>query len=198
MKIGIYSAGEKAKIQDELIDFIAVDKGYEYLLEKNITPILTIGDFDSIKSKKNLPKDTLILPCEKSQTDTAAAIEKAIELGYKEIFLYGVTGNRLDHFIAIMRLLVYYSDKNITIYNDLNKIYILQQGKYKISKEEYKYISFFSITSLYLSIDNVKYPLKDYHLFYNDALCVSNEIIGESCNVKTSDLLYVIQSNDNY
>jgi len=198
MKIGIYGASGDVEIQDSSIDFIAVDRGYEYLLQKQIKPIEVIGDFDSIDDTMLILGDITTLPSVKDDTDTAIAIDRAVDLGYDEIDLYGVTGGRLDHFIAVLRLLVQYPTIKICIYDNQNKIYSLHKGNHRIKKLNYQYISFFSITNTYISIEDVKYPLNDYYLQYADALCVSNEIIGKDCQLKITDSVFVVQSNDKF
>ena len=197
MKIGIYCSGENVEILEKNIDFIGVDRGVEILISKGIKPLEVVGDFDSINDLSVL-KDLVVhsLSCEKDETDTYKAVERAITLGYQEIDLYGVTGGRLDHFIAVMRLLVKFRTVKITIYNKNNKIYLLERGTHIIRKNKYKYISFFSVKGLNIKITGVKYPLEEYYLDYADGLCISNEIIDEKCELIVSDDVYVVQSND--
>ncbi len=196
MKIGIYGAGEFTPVKDSSIPFIGVDGGLNYLSLLGIVPIYIIGDFDSYKKEfLNEQNNVKILPSHKDFTDTEMAIKEAIKKGYDEIELYGVTGGRLDHFFTIMRLLVAYYPLKITVYDRYNKIYLLGSGTHIIKKDDYQYISFFSVNESMISLKHMVYPLNRYLLKYSDGLCVSNEIENEYGVVETTDLIFCIQSN---
>lgn len=195
MRIGIYGAGQFVKHVNREIPFIAVDGGILSLIELGIQPTYMIGDFDSVEFNKIKHYDHIIqLPCRKDDADTQVAIKQALELGYDEIELYGVTGGRLDHFFAVCRLLVLYKDVTITIYDDFNKIYLLKPGSHCISKDGYDYISFFAINQSQLTLKGLEYPLDDYCLSYDNPLCLSNEIKNNQCEVINSDYIYCIQA----
>lgn len=195
MKIGIYGAGDFCKTIDKTIDYIGVDGGVSSLFKIGITPKYVIGDFDSFSHREWLENiETKVLPCRKDETDTEVALMEAIRMGYDEINLYGVTGGRLDHFFTVCRLLVKYKNAKITLYDDVNKIFLLQPGCHQISKDQYAYLSFFALKPTHLSLQSVAYPLNNYLLVYEDGLCVSNEIIGDYAIVHTDKSIYCIQS----
>ena len=101
MKIGICATHLENFQLPQDMSYIGVDHGVEELLKQNIKPIFTVGDFDSLKDRKSLRNLNLkVLPVRKDETDTQEAIEYAIEKGYEDIELYGVTGGRLDHFFC--------------------------------------------------------------------------------------------------
>ena len=195
MKIGIYSAIDVGDVKDKNIDYIAADQGLFNLTKYHIQPILAIGDFDSLESKSLLENiDCKTLPCIKDVTDTHDAIDYAIEHGYDEIDLYGVTGKRLDHFFAVMCLLYKYRNIQITIYDNYNKITLLHAGKYNILND-YKYFSLFTQNASTISITGAHYNLDNYNLKFDDPLCVSNQTDKKAC-ITTSDDIILIQSND--
>lgn len=195
MKIGIYGAGQFVSRINKDIPYIAVDGGILSLNKLEITPQYIVGDFDSCQiDLVNQYKNLIQLPRRKDYADTEVAIQYAIELGYDEIELYGVTGGRLDHFMAILRILVKYQSISIVVIDEINKLYLLKKGQHKIFKDTYNYISFFSINQTSLTLNGVEYPLNNYLLTYDNPLCLSNEIIDEYCYVENSDLIYCIQS----
>jgi len=197
MKIGIYGAGSFCHQIDRTIDYIGVDGGVATLHQLGISPIYVVGDFDSL-SEQELTSDIRQkrLPCRKDDTDTAIAISEALAMGYDEIVLYGVTGGRIDHFLAVCRLLAQYKDVKITVYDDFNCLYILKPGEHQIFKWGYDYLSFFSLNQATITLKGVAYPLNNYDLRYDDALCVSNEIIDPYAQVITDGYLYCIQSRN--
>ena len=49
MKIGIYCGVDVGNVRDLTLDYIGVDRGVSHLLKQNITPIIALGDMDSIE-----------------------------------------------------------------------------------------------------------------------------------------------------
>ena len=144
MKIGICSA-LACKLDDSL-KYIGVDHGVEILLKQGIKPVFAIGDFDSIENENVLSElDIERLPTRKDVTDTHAALEYALENGYDEVDIYGVTGGRLDHFLSVMCLLEKYADKKIRIIDQQNVIQLLLPGTHKVYQDEYKYFSLYAL-----------------------------------------------------
>lgn len=197
MKIGICATHLDGFQLSKNIAYIGVDHGVEELLKQNIRPLFTIGDFDSLEDRKSLNDLNLkILPTRKDVTDTHAAIEYALENGYDEIELYGVTGGRLDHFMAVICLLEKYQDVDIKIIDKQNSICLLRPGHHQIYGDGYTYISFFALDETRLTIKNAKYLLDNYLLKRNDPLCVSNEIDGDYAVVENTHNIFLIKSND--
>ncbi|HIX81937.1 MAG TPA: thiamine diphosphokinase [Candidatus Erysipelatoclostridium merdavium] len=195
MKIGICSA--LANNIDLSIDYIGVDRGVEVLLAHNKTPIYAIGDFDSINNPDVLNKiEVTRLPTRKDVTDTHAAVEYAIEQGYDEIDIYGVTGGRLDHFFSAVCLLEKYANLKIRIIDDQNIIQLLLPGRHLVNKDQYKYFSLFALDKSYLDITGAHYPLNHYLLYRYDPLCVSNQVKDDQAVITTTDKIILVKSND--
>ncbi|MCD7894719.1 MAG: thiamine diphosphokinase [Erysipelotrichaceae bacterium] len=195
MKIGIYGSIDVGEVRDRSIDYIAVEQGTFYLLNQGITPIIVIGDMDSIEDKSILDKFQIKLYSPiKDDTDTALAIQYALDHNYHEIDLYGVTKKRMDHFMAVLCLLEQYQNEKITIYDEYNKIYVLQPGKHTIYKDYYHYFSIFAFDETILSIQNAHYNLDHYLLKRSDPLCVSNQMNDNHVIIENSDTILMIQA----
>ena len=88
MKIGIYCGVDVGNVRDLTLDYIGVDRGVSHLLKQNITPIIALGDMDSIEDITLLNGlDVDQVSSIKDDTDTALAIKYAIAKGYDEIDL---------------------------------------------------------------------------------------------------------------
>ena len=90
---------------------ICADGGAKHAVALNLIPNLIIGDLDSIDQEtldKFLDIGSQIKQCptEKDEVDTELALLEAIKLKPKEILLMGVVGDRLDHTLANIQLLV--------------------------------------------------------------------------------------------
>ncbi len=194
MQIGICGASKFSSTLDKKIPYIAVDGGFDTALEQGIIPVYVVGDFDSIKNRESISDfQTKILPCRKDITDTEYAITYAIEQGYDEIYLYGVTGGRLDHFMAIICLLQKYQQCKLYIVDDQNIIQLLDNKKQIVDCLGYTYFSLFALEDTCISIESAKYPLVNYILSSSDPLCVSNEPVNNQCII-TNDkpILFVL------
>ena len=195
MKIGICSA--LATKIDPQLTYIGVDRGVEILVKQGITPIYAIGDFDSIENIEIL-KELKIerLPTRKDVTDTHAALEYALEQGYDEIDIYGVTGGRLDHFLSAMCLLEKYADIKIRIIDQQNIIQLLLPGSHHVYHDEYKYFSLYALSDTYLDIEGAQYPLNHYFLQRHDPLCVSNQVAQNRATITNSKAVILVRSRD--
>lgn len=195
MKIGLYGAMDNGDVIDRSIPYIAVDKGLSHLYKQGITPLMAIGDFDSLDDLQLL-EDLQIekFPVRKDDTDTALALQYAIAHGYDEIDIYGVIGGRIDHFMAALILLKRYAQVAITLYDRQNKIQLLKAGTHHLPIT-YDYFSIFALKDTHLTLHNCTYPLDDYLLRSDDPLCVSNSCDGilEICN--SEDVIFIQANN---
>lgn len=197
MKIAICGGGPVHMALPKDIEYIGVDHGIDTLLLQGIKPILGVGDFDSIKTTTSLDSLSIVrLPVRKDVTDTQHALEEAIKRGYQEIDVYGVTGGRMDHYMACICLLQKFKDIEMRLIDEQNCIYLLKAGVHKIYSNEYTYLSFFSFDATTISLSSCEYPLNHYYLTKEDPLCVSNQIQGEYALVETSNDILCIQSRD--
>lgn len=83
------------------IFIISCDGACEFLRKHKIIPNIIIGDLDSITDdtyKYFKSKQTKIIKqINQNKNDLEKAIEFALKSGYKEIYITGIAGKRLDH-----------------------------------------------------------------------------------------------------
>ena len=196
----IVSGGPFSNLDDiENSDFIiACDKGYEYLKANNLEPDLLIGDIDSCKEIISKTVKKIVLPKEKDDTDTMAAIKYAIFHKFEKIKLYCSIGGRFDHTIANIQSCIFgiKKIKNIKIYDRYNEIYFIRNSKIKISKKIGYSLSVFSMTDTCknVSIKNAKYNLNNSTLQNSIPIGVSNEWIDDAEIAVESGILMIILS----
>lgn len=160
MKTAVICAGGPAdeladfatlKNNDEII-FIGADKGAIYLIESGILPDVAIGDFDSLSPEefsklKNQVASVKVAPAEKNETDTDLAIDESLTFEPDHIVLTGVTGGRLDHFMAVLNSVYRFQTDNasiqFTIRNKWNEMKLLTPGVTKLTKDQqFPFVSF--------------------------------------------------------
>lgn len=179
---------------------IGVDHGAFVCASHGMHMAAAIGDFDSVTQAEfqqiQAMADTIIhLPSHKNETDTEEAIQYALAQGYEDILLYGALGGRLDHELANLYLLMH-RDYPITLLNKQNRIQILKQGTYKVTKE-YTYLSFLALEEAVISETGVAYPLTKQKLTPSDIFAVSNEIVDAYAMITVHEgKIIMIEAND--
>lgn len=168
-------------------DWIGADKGALILAQHGIHMVCAIGDFDSI-DRNNLSlieqysDETIVLNPIKDDSDSEAAITKAIQLGYDEIEVIGGLGGRMDHTLVNMRLALKYAGK-VTFTDHRNRITALPEGIHELKRDDWPYLSFFTERESILTLQGFAYPLQERTITSGDLYTVSNELVCEKGTV---------------
>lgn len=180
---------------------ICVDGGYQKLMEIGLTPDLIIGDMDSLSCPvpDNIP--FYPLPVEKDDTDTLAALKKAIEMGCRDIILVGGLGGRLDHTVANLHCLSYslFAGVRLEIRDSQNRAFMFEPSEIRIPRDRDSYLSLFSYTEACRGVTTkgLYYPLSGATLTHSYPLGVSNHFTEEEAVISfTTGKLLVILSRD--
>lgn len=182
-------------------DYIGADKGALILSRQKIHMVASIGDFDSIEEdelneiESNSDKIIRLNPI-KDDSDSEAALNYAIEQGYDDIQMYGAFGGRMDHSYYNIRL-AFMHPNLLTLHDNCNKVYALKEGVYKIKKDEYPYISFFTDSRAIISLDGFEYELNHREIDPTSIYTLSNTILNEegTLNIEKGVVL-VLQTKD--
>ena len=168
---------------------IAVDGGYEYCKLLEITPDYILGDFDSIGEKEaenvaqiaKIEEDkVIILPVEKDDTDMLAAIKLGLSQGYQSFRIYGGMGGRIEHTIANIQCLLYLKEHNAVGYlmDGTGMILVAKEEEISFQESLEGYMSLFSMgDQAVVTIENMKFPLKEQEITNSFPIGISNEFI---------------------
>jgi thiamine pyrophosphokinase len=144
-----------------------------------VQPSLIVGDFDSHENP-HLDVETIVLPCEKDDTDTVFAVKEAIKRGFNDFLLIGVVGARLDHTLGNVSILLYLDSlgKKGCIIDDYSEMEIISDKPVSVS-DRYSFFSLLNITGCAkgITITGAKYPLVDGEITCEYQYGISNEII---------------------
>lgn len=155
------------------------DSGLKHLDALQVRPGLIVGDFDS-HDNPNLDVETIVLPCEKDDTDTVFAVKEAIRRGYEDVLLIGVVGARLDHTLGNVYILEYLDnlDKKGFIIDDYSEMELVSRQTAYID-DSFRFFSLLNITGIAkgITVKNAKYPLKDAEITCGYQYGVSNEVL---------------------
>lgn len=166
------------------------DSGLKHLGGLQVKPGLIVGDFDSHENP-HLDVETIVLPCEKDDTDSVYAVKEGVKRGFDDFLLIGVVGARLDHTLANVSLLLYLDSlgKKGCIIDDYSEMEIVSDRPVSIS-ERYPFFSLLNITGYAkgITVTGAKYPLQDAEITCEYQYGVSNEVLnGETATVSLKE-----------
>ncbi len=176
--------------------FIFCDSGLKHCEKLNVKPDLIVGDFDS-HQKPETDTETIVLPCEKDDTDTVFAVKEALKRGFDNFLIIGVTGQRLDHTLGNISILnmLFSENKKATIADDYSEMEVVS-NKTVFVDDSYAY---FSLINLFgkadgINIKNAKYPLENAEITSEYQYGISNEVLpgrNAEITVKNGRLLLI-------
>ena len=172
-----YDAIRHALQEDDF--FVFCDSGLKHRAALGVQPGLIVGDFDSHENP-HLAVETIVLPCEKDDTDTVFAVKEAIRRGYEDFLLIGAVGGRLDHTLGNVSILLYLDSqgKRGCIMDDYSDMRVVSSEPVCIP-DSYAFFSLLNIsgTARGITIENAKYPLNDGEITCEYQYGVSNEVL---------------------
>ncbi len=167
-------------------DFIiAADKGFLSLEKLNLTPDLVIGDFDSLGYEPDFPQK-IVLPTKKDLTDTAVAINYALDNGYNEIIVYGAAEGKTDHTLANIALCAKVSRTaaRMVFFGKTTHFTAVSDGSIRFSNTTGRVSVFaFGGRAEGVTLSGFEYELNDYNLDEFIPLGVSNCFKGDTSTV---------------
>lgn len=174
--------------KDDYIIFC--DSGLKHMESLNAAPGLIVGDFDS-HDNPHLDVETIVLPCEKDDTDTVYAVKEAIKHGFDGFLLIGVIGARLDHTLGNVSILLYLDllGKRGKIIDDYSEMEIVSKEPAYID-DSYSFFSLLNIsgTARGITIENAKYPLDNAEITCEYQYGISNEVLpGKKAKVTVKE-----------
>ena len=173
------------------------DGGANSALKMNLVPNFIIGDLDSI-SEKSIKffrgKVKIIKLNRQNDTDVEKCLQTAIKQKFSEAVLVGVTGNRLDHTICNLGIVLkFYNKIKIKIVAENSHLQAIS-GTNKLTTIPGETISIYgidSVTKIYS--DGLKYPLKNVSLPFGKKESTSNITLGNqiTLNIRKGKIFVV-------
>ena len=204
-----YKRYKQYLLGDEYI--ICADGGAKHAGALNLIPNLITGDFDSIDQEtleKFLAAGSQIkqYPTEKDEVDTELALIEAIKLNPSEILLMGVVGDRLDHTLANIQLLVLPVLQGIDccIISDWHIISLITpDSPAVIEGEPGDLLSLLPLTQAVCGVvsQGLKWNLQDSNFKFGHPFGISNVLLGNIAEVRIEEgimLLIRVWEEDRY
>ena len=188
-------------LKNGVTSIIAADGGANSLYKLGITPNYIIGDFDSIstETKKSFKtKSEFIHFARQNDTDVEKSLKFAIRKGFKRVFLMGGTGDRLDHTICNLGIVIKFFERiNIILIHGKTVLfpYNSNQNLRTIPNETISLYAFDDKTLI--SSKGLKYQLKNVNLRFGQKESTSNVALGESVHLTVNGgIIFVIREFD--
>ncbi len=183
---------------------IAVDGGLKHILELELTPNVIIGDMDSMpkicREQKSLFPTMIKYPRKKDKTDFELAIDYCLGKKFKEIIIFGILGDRIDHMLANIFLITKTQTENpsikIKIFEGKKEIFVVNKEimiEGKIGDE----ISIIPISQKLKGVttDGLYYRLIDDTLEFGSTRGVSNVMIKNKIKIIISKGVALVEHN---
>lgn len=162
-------------------DYIGVDAGFQKIEAEKLPLKTAIGDFDSMDDGA-IPAGATVLPVAKDETDSEMAMKTAVEMGYRQIILWGGLSGRLDHTLANLRLIAWQYPQVILQDRD-HKAFVLCKGIHTIPAT-YTHLSLFALEPSVISESGVGFPLDQAHVNQKQIYTVSNFFTDEQAVIE--------------
>ncbi|SES62341.1 thiamine diphosphokinase [[Clostridium] polysaccharolyticum] len=187
---------------------ICVDGGLAHAYALGLKVDYIVGDFDTIDVKvleyykKHSKVPIREFQPEKDYTDTDIALDMALSLKPKIIYILGGIGSRMDHTLGNIHILkkALCSQAKTFLLNEHNRISMADHSfAVERSKAFGDYISFlpFTETVKNLTLKGFKYPLEHCTMVNGESLGISNEIVNETAYVEFQEgILLMIEARD--
>lgn len=203
MKIAVLANGAwdlewGSQVLKEVDFLICADGGANHAALSERIPNLLIGDLDSItpeilKQCENAGCVIARFPCEKDETDLELALiiaeEQARLVNERDIWLYGATGKRIDHFMGNIALMLAYARKGyrIRLVDPEHEIWILQSREC-IRRSLGQKLSLIALSEkAVVTTEGLYYPLHQGVLLQDSPRGMSNVFLGEEAVIQVHE-----------
>ena len=195
---GAWNSEWGRQVLKEVGFLICADGGANHAALSGRLPDLLIGDLDSIlpENLSQCENTGCIIEryaCEKDETDLELALARAEEeaylVGEQDIWLYGATGKRIDHFLGNLALMLAYARKGyrIRLVDPEHEMWILR-GREEIRASLGQTISLIALSEkAVVTTEGLYYPLKREVLLQESPRGVSNVFLGEQAVIEVHE-----------
>ncbi len=179
---------------------IAVDYGGSYFDEMGILPQVLLGDFDSL-SKTVLSQmaasdvEIISFPTHKDYTDLELALDFALTKEPEEIRILGGLGNRLDHTLGNIGMLVKPLSKGVKAHllDEFHDIFLISDF-IRIRNNPGWAISLIPLSQKVTGVTTtgLLYPLTNAELYLDSGRGLHNEFTEETASIKVHEGTLII------
>lgn len=172
------------------------DGAYAYLLAKGVRPDYVVGDFDSVSIEDISPFVDIIERPDQEFTDFDKSLQVIEEHGFKQVDVFGSTGQEHDHYLGNLSTALSFKEKlDITFYDDYS-IFFFSDNNIEIEGVKDRVISLVPFPKAKnVSSIGLKFPLKKLDLQLGKTMGTRNIAVEDKVEISyTSGELLVFIS----
>lgn len=178
---------------------ICADGGADHARKLGLIPNYIIGDLDSIEDstlKFFKHKSSIIKLKRQNDTDVEKCLKFAINKGFSEAVLLGVTGNRLDHTFCNLGIVIKFFNKIKLRIIAEESLLIPYKGDVVLKTFPGEIISLYGFDrKTKITSTGLKYPLKKSTLPFGEKESTSNVSVSGKVNLKIhGGVIFVIRN----
>lgn len=184
------SPSEIARIARECEAVVAVDGGARRCIDAGVTPVLVIGDLDSLDAEsssglRELGVEFSVHPVLKDRSDLDIALELVSDRWEGDIIVTGVLGGRLDHSMASLGTLAADWGVNVSVVERSLSAWILKPNARDTVHidNDGTLFSAFGLGDATVTIEGAFWPLDHHPLEPFSSLGLSNRVEGPRATV---------------
>ncbi len=190
---------------DDLI--IAADGGSRHALALGLTPDYVIGDMDSLDknqwhSLEQAGVSIELHPRDKDETDLELALDRALELGMREIVIVAALGRRLDQTLGNLALLtnIQLSTLNVKLDDGVEEVFFVrEQAEVRGRRGDLVSLIPWGREVAGVRTNGLRWPLSMENLVPHKTRGISNEMTGNVASVQIkSGLLLIVHRRLTY
>ena len=180
------------------LKIICADGGANSAQKLGIIPDVIIGDLDSI-TRQNLKlfsgKTEVINYTRQNDTDVEKALKYLISEKYKEVILLGATGDRLDHTICNLGIIIKFFNKIKISVLHKKSFLTAHNSDIKLKTIPKEIISIYGFDDkTKVTSKGLKYPLKNIALPFGKKESTSNVAMGDEIELKIKNgIMFLIR-----
>lgn len=157
---------------------ICADGGARHAQAMGITADVLIGDFDSLPHGAESAARVIEYPSRKNFTDGELCVDYAVEHGFSDVLLIGMTGSRLDH--TINNIFLLFKCRSGRLIDEHNEIFAFE-GRLEIKNRRGKTLSIIPVDGDIegITTSGLEYPLDNETLYFGRARGNSNVVVSD-------------------
>lgn len=182
---------------------ICADSGFVAAVDNGVSVDYLVGDMDSLpttyfKIAQGMEVNIHYHEREKDLSDGEIALNLALALGCRKIFITGGMGGRCDHIVSTL-FLPFVSDRfiDVEIWLGEDRIHLLKKGDRKVFSGDWRVVSIIPLLEgCTVSTEGLKWALRSDRIETGFTRGIHNEPIADSFSIECEKgSLFVILSN---
>ncbi len=144
---------------------ICADGGIRHAAALGLRPDFVVGDMDSLPKRLRLKGKPPTFWCDfdENRSDFEKALEFAMSLGCRRVYVAGALGGKTDHALVNLGLLQRYSDSLEVVMLDRGVARLLGPGEHKLGLSRGRF-SLLAAPRAVVTLTGARYPLERFEL----------------------------------